>query len=247
MFSPSCFLFGEGGDMLSHNRLHFLGRCCVSPAQSPTPVTEGWLGTGLRCGVGLKPQDALRCLGCLWIYGLSCFLKGALWYHGKQEGFCSFCWSIGEAERFAQVIAFRVVFEVTFKQLKPFKKRSPPYHTHGKPALMNTRRKQFLWKVSKVQGYQEHFSALFFSSLLPGDQKPFPRVVQCYSFMCPGRSNSSEGEASVLLSAFLFLFLCLSFSKCSVFLFFPPILIPFSSSLFSEQQQAYSILCIIFL
>lgn len=49
-----------------------------------------------------------------------------------------------EAERFIHVIVFRVVFKATIKKLKAFKKRSPPYHTHGKPTLMNTRRKQFL-------------------------------------------------------------------------------------------------------
>lgn len=81
-------------------------------------------------------------------------------------------------------------------------------------------------RFHKLQAYQEHSSALFFSSLLPGDQKAFPEVVQCHSFTCPGRSNSSEGKASVLLSAFLSLFLCLFFSKCSVFLLF---FSPFSS------------------
>lgn len=111
---------------------------------------------------------------------------------------------------FTHVFVFRVVFEVTFKQLKPFYKSPPSYHAHGKPALMNIRRKQFLWKVSKLQGYQEHSSAPFFSSLLPDNQKAFPRVVQWHSFTCP-----AEGEASVLLSTFL--------SLLSLFLYlFPP-------------------------
>ena len=82
-----------------------------------------------------------------WVYGISCFHKGALpWYHRKQQGLLfSLLEPVGEVETaFTCVIVFRVVFEVTFERLKLFKKGSPPCHTHGQPALLSTRRKQVL-------------------------------------------------------------------------------------------------------
>lgn len=82
-------------------------------------------------------------------------------------------------------------------------------------------------EASPLKGFRNHRDILqeqasappLLSSLLPGDQKALPKVVRCHWSTGPGRSNPSEREASPL--AFLPLFLCLVFSKCSVFPYFP--------------------------
>lgn len=166
MFSPSCFLFGKRGDMLLHNRLHFLGQCSVSPAQSPAPTMKD--GCEQSLGVGWGSSHMM--VWDVWIDGPS-FSQGRTLVPQKQWGFCSFCWSIGEAEMFTHIIVFRVVFEVTFKQLTPFKKRSLPYHTVGIPGGNNS--------FERFQNYRDIKSTLqlsFSAASCQVTRKLFPKL-----------------------------------------------------------------------
>lgn len=139
--------------MLTHNRLHFLGQCLgkgafsLPPPQTPAPIADRWLGAGLRYLVNLRSHDGLRQFGYKGSLFFFNFCKGALpWCHRKQQRLLfSLLQPLGEAETtFTCIILFRVVFEVTFKRIKHFKKGCPPCHTRGELALLSTRRKEVL-------------------------------------------------------------------------------------------------------
>lgn len=141
---------------------------------------------------------------------------------------------------FTHIIVFRVVFEVTFKQLTPFKKKSLPYHTVGIPGGNNS--------FERFQNYRDIKSTLqlsFSAASCQVTRKLFPKLFSAIALhVQEGATQLKERPLS------FFLYSSASFSpnaqSCLFFFFFFPNHIPFSSALFSEQQQAHSILCIIF-
>lgn len=190
VFSQLLFVWQKGWHAVAQ-QVAFPGAVQCVPSTEPHSHHEGWLWTGLRCGVGLKPHDGLRCLD-RWALVFTREDFGTT----KPVRFLFFCFlSIGEAEMFTHIIVFRVVFEATFKQLTPFKKKSLPYHTVGIPGGNNS--------FERFQNYRDIKSTLqlsFSAASCQVTRKLFPKLFSAIALhVQEGATQLKERPLSIFL------------------------------------------------
>lgn len=181
--------------MLTHNRLHFLGRCLPLPPAEPH-IHRGRMPANLvRRLAALNPHREPS--EAFYIYRPSCFYRGTLpWYDGNQQSLL--LEPVGEARTtFTRVVVFRVMFEVTFQRLRLLKCFCSLPHPRGTSTV------EYEQQTSPLRGSRNCRGVLPLpSSLFPSGQKARPKVVRCHCCASGKEQCQQRGQRGSFFSFF---------------------------------------------